>query len=110
MPVVRRNRSEFTILILPTLTRVPQIDNVTDMANIKKRLARLVAARGVVENLDRETHALWPFAVEHAMIRSGLSLRALAKKIGVSPTYLCKIHTGDTRPSPKVEAFIVAEM
>jgi transcriptional regulator with XRE-family HTH domain len=44
------------------------------------------------------------------MKKRKVSLRELAKRLGVSPTYLSQVGTGKTVPSPKLELALYREL
>lgn len=72
------------------------------MAKKRTAAARLREARdfqrrreAMLRTLEAESAA----AVEAALDRTGLSLRQLARRLGLSPAYLCKLRSGAQRAS-----------
>lgn len=76
----------------------------------KERLKLLVDSRRVVDAIEEKTEKRFPWIIDAICERDGRSLRGLAKKIGVSATYLCQVANGKQKPSPKLAELLLKEM
>ncbi len=76
----------------------------------KLRLQSLIAARKVVADTEELVNTRFPWIIDAICERDGRSLRGLAKKIGVSATYLCQVASRKQKPSPKLAELLFKEM
>lgn len=80
------------------------------MANDTQLLNRLVRLREECLGIETKLAPRWPVIIGHVLKRKGLSLRAFAAKLGLSPTYLSEVATGKKPPSPRLEKLLREQM